>query len=197
MVYSWACRRNQCMYNYLRNTHFFLSYGFMNQSHHRIHVRCRQNWDNFLHDHTGLASTITDRDCHGSTLRRLNNEEWEDVYPCIIWQRPANLIQFRFKLINLLVNHSLDTRNARLDKSLQMLQTTMFCISSRHYLHNWFLHSAIGPLITDFKRWTIYCATFKVSFDLKQTLLWHYILQILTPSSDNFTAHLIYVKCSL
>ncbi len=124
MVYSWACRRNQCMYNYLRNTHFFLSNGFMNQSHHRIHVRCRQNWDNFLNDHTGLASTSTDRDCHWSTLRRRNNEEREDVYPCIIWQRPANLIQFSFKLINLLVNHGLDTRNACLDKSLQMLQTT-------------------------------------------------------------------------
>jgi hypothetical protein len=39
------------------------------------------------------------------------------------------LIQFRFKLINLLVNHGLDTRNACLDKSLQMLQTTT-CLAS-------------------------------------------------------------------
>jgi hypothetical protein len=56
----------------------------------------------------------------------------------------------------------------------------MFGISSRHYLHNWFLHSAIGPLITDFKRWKIYCGTFTSELSLETN-----IIMALHPSDIN------------
>ncbi len=95
--------------------------------------------------HNSLASTSTNR--NWNPPERID-DAGRELYPCIICQQPTNLVKFSFKLINLLVDHGLDTRNVWRRWS-HVHNTNISCISCslQRIIATILLSQSIPPLV--------------------------------------------------